>query len=177
MTMTKSLLPYAEIRDRMRHHPLRQSEVPVEHAVSLPLPTRRCATPGYAFFASAATRSTGEPVLQAAPDRWWALSARSGHLLIYALWDVHPFADGRWESQQLPPVSSTIQELQQSLKEIGELIDSVVPDFFDGGAGDGARRQTLLRKLSAILPAPLLPQYRALTTDFFEWLAADGETR
>lgn len=177
MTTTISPLPHAEIRDRMRRHPLRESEIPVEHAVSFPLPTKRCETPGYAFFASPATRRAGEPVLQGAPDRWWILSARSGQLLIYALWDIHPFAEGPWGSEQLPPVSATIVELRQALTEVEEAIDSLAPDFFEGRPGDGARRLMLLRKLSEILPAPLLPQYRALTPDFFQWLATDGGSR
>ena len=52
---------YGEIRQRQRTHVLRQTEVPVDHAVSLPLPTLRWGRPAYACFASPAIRRPGQP--------------------------------------------------------------------------------------------------------------------
>lgn len=164
------ILPYSEIRERMRAHPLRQAEIPIEHAISLAMPTRRFGVPGYVYFASPATRSVGDPVRQSPPDRWWVLSAQTGGLLIYALWEVQPFAEQEWSVSELPPVLFSVVELRQSLEKIEQLLDQVVADFFAGQAGNRAALHTLSALLSANLPAPLLPQYRTLAPDFFAWL-------
>jgi len=173
MTSTIPLL-YSEVRDCMRRHPLRQTEVPIEHAVSLPLPTRRLGANGYAFFAAPATRQPGEPVRQGAPDRWWVLSAASGRLLLYALTSATPFAEEAWTPQTLPLISASVADLQKSLHEAEELMDAVASDFFEGNAGDYATRQKTLAKIEEIVPAPLLPQYRGLTPDFFAWLQSQN---
>src|SRR5215470_12331995 len=93
-TMQVHLLSFSQIRERQKTHPLRQSEVPVEHAVSLPLPTKRWGEPAYAFFASPAFRIPGKPVEQGPPDRWWAVKAHGGAIMIYALWSVVRYTEG-----------------------------------------------------------------------------------
>ncbi len=164
------ILPYSEIRERMRAHPLRQVEIPVEHAVSLAMPTRRFGAPGYAYFASPTTRRVGEPVRQSPPDRWWVLSAQTGRLLIYSLVEVQPFAEPEWAACQLPPVLLSVAELRQALENIEQLLDQVVPGFFAGRAGDRATLRALSDLLAVHLPVPMLPQYKALAADFFAWL-------
>lgn len=172
------ILPYSEIRERIRTHPLRQMEIPVEHAVSLAMPTRRFGAPGYACFASPTTRRVGEPVRQSPPDRWWVLSAQTGHLLIYALVEVQPFAEPEWTACELPPVLLSVAELRQALEKIEQLLDQVVPEFFAGHAGDRTTHRSLSDLLAVHLPAPILPQYRALAADFFAWLdAGEGAPR
>jgi hypothetical protein len=46
------LLSYAELRKRERSHPVLRDEVPMEHAVSLPIPTLQLGQAGYAAFAA-----------------------------------------------------------------------------------------------------------------------------
>src|SRR5437764_15393128 len=92
-------LSYSDIRQKQRNSSLRQAEIPVEHAVSLPIPTLRFGSPVYAGFASPALRQPEQPMRQGAPDRWWAVDARSGHLALYALATVVPIApDANWET-------------------------------------------------------------------------------
>jgi hypothetical protein len=147
------------------------SEIPVEHAVSLPIPTNRWGGPGYAFFASPALRRPGQPVRQDAPDRWWVVSARGGGGIVYALWKAVPFAEGDgWGGVTLPAVASTIAELKQALARIGGLMDTLAPAFFAGEAGDAGARESLSRELASFIPGLLMPQYRALASDFFEWI-------
>src|SRR5947209_18594491 len=109
----KLYLSYKEMRKNQRIHMLRQAEIPVEHAISLPLPTQRLPDPGYVFFASPAIRRPKEPMEQGAPDRWWVVDAHNGQLLIYALWEVMPFARGvSWTTQTLPTPVQTLEEQQ-----------------------------------------------------------------
>lgn len=166
------LLNYTQIRERMRRHPLRQSEIPVEHAVSLPLPTRRSGTPGYVFFSSPAVRKPGVPMVQGAPDRWWVLSALGAHVDVYALVSVVPFADREtdWEPVEIPPPHATIQEMQASLIEFEALMDLTVQEFFSGKAADPEDAATVWKALDAQIAKPLMEQYRSLAGDFFEWL-------
>jgi hypothetical protein len=150
---------------------LRQAEIPVEHAISLPLPTKRLPDPGYVFFASPAIRSPKEPIEQGAPDRWWVVDARNGRLMIYALWKVMPFDRSvSWTTQTLPIPVQTLEEQQAALESIESLIDTLAVAFFTNEAGEQAMRKALLEALETFLPAPLLPQYRTFAPDFFAWL-------
>jgi len=169
----QKVLPYAELRARQRTHPVRQTEVPVEHAVSLPLPTRRWGQPGYAFFAAPASRAPDRPPVQAAPDRWWVVDAQAGNLIVYALCSALPLVtDVRWTESPLPPVTSSLDELRKALHDIETRMDVIGPQFFSSGPSDAGGRRTLADALRAYLPQPLQPQYRALTPDFFAWLEA-----
>jgi hypothetical protein len=166
----KTFLRYSEIRKRLHAHFLAQSEVPVEHAVSLPLPTRRCGMPGYAFFASPAVRLSGKPVEQGAPDRWWVFGAENGRLLLYALCSAVPFGPGTWPSGVLSPVKGTIAELQAGFKNLEGLMDPLALEFFDREVGSPDARRELKQALESISPRELLPQYRSLASDFFDWM-------
>ena len=172
-TVDTKWLSYSDIRQKQRNSPLRQSEIPVEHAVSLPMPTLRFETPAYAGFSAPAVRRPQEPVQQGAPDRWWAVDARNGHLLLYSHTPTVPIAAGaNWQKVTLPPVVKTVDDLRQTLAQIEEKMNGLVPAFFAGESGDKAGRAELARLLSEILPDPLIPQYRALAPDFFTWLDA-----
>src|SRR5262249_24604337 len=126
-----------------------------------------------AFFASPALRTPGKPVEQGPPDRWWAAQAHGGGIMIYALWQVARYAeDANWSTVVLPPVSRSIDEMRQALKNIEELMDALAPAFFAGEKGDDQARKELAEALAATLPEPIMPQYRALAPDFFAWLEA-----
>jgi hypothetical protein len=173
MTLEKHLLGYTQIRQRLQEHPLRQTEIPIEHAVSLPVPTMRWGEPAYAFFASPAERKPGQPIRQGPPDRWWAFRALGGELLVYSLSTVYPFTrDQAWMSIDVPPAATSVAVLQQMLKDILEMADTVTPAFFSGEPGDHEVRVALARVLFLFLPPVLLDQYRALGPDFFQWLEA-----
>src|SRR5918995_6847373 len=86
-------LRYTELKKRLANNALRLSEVPEEHFVSLPLPTRRWVGGAYASFASPARRQPGRPLELDPPDRWWAASARGGAIAVYALQTAVPYAD------------------------------------------------------------------------------------
>jgi hypothetical protein len=164
-------LSLTEIRERLKTHSLLRAEVPIEHYISIPLPTKRWAGPAYACFASPASRRPGQPVVQGAPDRWWVMSAHGGSLIIYALWDVFPYAEvAGWTTVTLPPVTRSIAEQQQDMASIELLMNTLAPAFFGGESSDTRTRKALLEALAAHLPEPLLPQYRALAPDFFAWL-------
>src|SRR5260370_32366411 len=85
-------LPYEQIRAYATGHPVRHAEVPVEHALSLPLPTLRWSVAGYATFAGPAVRAPGRPMQLGAPDRWWVVGAQRRELAVYALTSSLPFA-------------------------------------------------------------------------------------
>ncbi|HLJ57630.1 MAG TPA: hypothetical protein VKT77_21525 [Chthonomonadaceae bacterium] len=173
MTTETKWLSYTEVRQRQRNSPLRQAEIPVEYAVSLPLPTRRFGAAVYASFASPAQRQPHQPMRQGGPDRWWAVDARTGHLALYAQTTVVPIAGStQWDTVTLPAVESTVDELRQGIARIEEKMNALAPAFFGGEAGDKAGRNELLAALEKILPAPILPQYRAIAPDLFAWLEA-----
>jgi hypothetical protein len=166
-------LSYADIRARQRTHTLRQTEVPVEHTVSLPLPTLRWVRPAYACFASPAIRRPGQPAEQDPPDRWWAVDARTGHLVAYALWSAVPFATGvAWGRVSLPTPAGGIAALQSLMQTVELLMESLAPDFFDGQPGDPQARRALAEALDAVITEPLRPQVQALAPDFSAWLQA-----
>ena len=146
-TVETKWLSYSDVRQRQRNSPLRQSEIPVEHAVSLPMPTLRFGTPVYAGFASPAQRQPQQPMRQNPPDRLGAVDARSGHLLLYASTTVFPIAaDAHWETVTLPPAESSVEELRQGLAQIEAKLNGLAPAFFAGEAGDKAEREARPRR-------------------------------
>lgn len=166
-------LSYRELLRRQSIHALRESDVPVEHAISLGLPTRRWLGPAYAFFASPAVRRPGEPAEQKAPDRWWVLDARTAHLILYALAAVLPFAEGKeWVAVKLPPATLSLEQQRAAHDRLAGSLDHLAPLFFRGEPGPPEERKELADALATMIPEPLAPQYRALVPDFFAWLEA-----
>jgi len=167
----RRILSFTEARKLQHSSSLRQSEIPIEHAISLPMPTNRWGEPGYALFASPALRRPGQPVEQGGPDRWWVVSANGGNLIVYARSIAVRFSGTEsWPSVTMPPVNRSIDEMRQALREIDEVMDALAPAFFAGEKGDAQLRGELASLLGSHLPEPLVPQYRELAPDFFAWL-------
>lgn len=162
-------LTYRQARSLMQR--VRAAEVPVEHAVSLPIPTLRLQTPAFIHFASPAFRDPEGPVWQSPPDRWWAIDATRGRLLIYSLVKVHSFTQQSFARVELHSNVQTVDDLRQLHSELDAAIDSVLADFFAAVPGDSAILARVLELLNRAIPAELMPIYRELATDFFRWLA------
>jgi hypothetical protein len=171
--MNITFLPYKEILNLEDASFFSSLGIPLEHTISIPLPTKRWDGPGYAFFASSTFRSPGQPKEQAAPDRWWVVDAQNPYLKIYVKWDTLPFAQGvQWESVQILPGRYSKSEIQERRETVKDLMDAVVPDFFGDNPGNPSARKILLEALIVIIPEQLLEQYRYLVPDFFQWLDA-----
>lgn len=170
--MSTNMQSYTEIIQRQRGQ-LQHQEVPIGHAVSLPMPTLRWGQPAYASFASPAHRVPGQPISQDVPDRWWIIDAANGHLMLYALTKVQSFSNHQeWTTQTLPNVTRTMAELNQAMLRLRDLMTEQIPLFFAGEPGDPLARQEMGKLLPVFIAGPLLAQYRALTPDFFQWLNA-----
>jgi hypothetical protein len=172
MSFAADELTFTQIKRRLTAHPIISAEVPVEHFVSLLLPTKRWGEASYACFASpAAARRPDQPARLHPPDRWWAVAAHGGGLRVYSLWAAVPYAEHvAWEPATLPMPDRSIAELREEVALIGELLDRVVLDFFRGEPGVASTRQALAETLAAHIPRVVVPWYRSLTPDFFEWL-------
>ena len=166
-----SWLTFGQALDLQRTHPVRRTEVPVEFALSLPVPTCRWRQPSYAQFAAPMVRRPEEVPICSAPDRWWALDAASGQLMVYARVTVFPLAsDLTFEASPLPPAAPTLAELRRLNSELAQALDGVIPDFFAGQPGDPAAWRRVAELMKAVIPAPLWPLYLALAPDFFHRL-------
>lgn len=170
----------APIPDRLTYEQARQlrqrirsAEVPIEHAVSLPIPTLRWGLPGFGYFASPAVRNPDGPTQLAAPDRWWGIDARRGRLVFYALTSAMPL------TPHIDPDSFasstgglTIDDLRQLHRELEQSIDGVLDSFFEGRCADQASRRRVVDLLQAVVGNPQMGAYRALAPDFWAWLEA-----
>ena len=165
------LLTFSEVLARWRAHPLRQSEIPIEHEVSLPIPTKRWGEPAYVFFAAPGVREKGRRSQTGAPDRWWAIAAHGGRVLAYALLDVVPLVDvPRSEREAAAGSPATVAEHRQRLSTIEALMDTLALAFFEGRQPDEALKGTLATTLAAHVGAERLDGYRAFAPDFMAWL-------
>ncbi len=175
LTVTHKL-DYATLRKHQGSSAFRMAEIPIEHSISLGLPTLRWGRPAYAFFAGPALKRRGQPVQQGVPDRWWAVDPRSEHLLAYALVVALPFAEGdassTWATVTLPQPDATVEHLRERLATIDAMMDTLAPRFFEREPVSRSARAALAEILIAHIPAPLLAPYRALTPDFWAWLEA-----
>ncbi len=165
---------FTELREKIRNHPLIQTEIPIEHALSLPLPTKRWGEPAYAVFASPACRIKGEPQKQGAPDRWFLIDPDSMKILLYARYATIPFSEIAWESVILPQMTLGISELRDRLEKVADRLNELAPQFFEGVDGNNEEKAELNRLLEVIIPQPLFAQYQALVPDFFAWLKSQA---
>lgn len=163
--------PYEQIAKEFAEHPVRMTEVPVEHFVSHPLPTLRWSRPAYAVYTCPAVRVPGEPLELDTPDGWLAIDAEHGTLLAYALASAVPFADGMPEGPvTVRPVGRSLAAVREDRRRLGELMTEAAPAFFAGEGGDPAVRSDLAEMLSQVLAAEALPWDEGLAPDFFEWV-------
>jgi hypothetical protein len=170
-------MSYSDVQKWFQQHPLRQTEIPIEHAVSLPLPTLRWGEPAFAFFAAPAERLAGGPSRQGAPDRWWAFRAKGGQVLVYALTHVVAFGPGDWQPETVLPAADNVVALRRMVLDIEQMMDVLVPEFFAGNPGDSEVRQALAGVFSRFVSSPLMDRYHALAPDFFTWLEANASAR
>lgn len=163
-------MPYARVRKEFANHPVRFAEVPVEHFLSLPVPTMRWQRPGFAGFACPATRSPGQPQRVGAPDRWWALQAHRARLLGYGLVAAIPLSAQRFEPVTVDRRDRSVAELEEDLGLLAELMDGAVAPFLAGERGDETARGDLREVFTAAVTPSVLPWYQALAPDFLAWL-------
>jgi hypothetical protein len=173
--MAGNLIPYARMRKEIGEHAVRRTEVPVEHSISLPMPTARWAAPGYAGFACPALRAPRQPLRLRQPDRWWLFGASHGELLAYARTTVLPFraaqAGPAPETVTLPLVTRPVAAVLEDLRVLDETMERAIGPFFNGEPGDAALRADLAAIISVQAGAPaVLSWYQALVPDFFRWL-------
>lgn len=164
------LVPYLQVRKEFLDHPVRHTEVPVEHAISLPVPTLRWSLPGYAGFAGPATRTPGQPLRLGIPDRWWALHAEHRGLIGYGLTAALPFAALGADPVLVDRSGRSVADAHEDLQLLDELMDQAAASFLASSAADGALRNDLLEALTTNVTDPVLPWYRAFAPDFFSWL-------
>ncbi len=163
--------PYDRAAKEFAEHPVRVAEVPVEHFISQPLPTLRWTRPAYAGFACPAIRIPGQPLELGTPDRFWAIGAEHGRLLVYALLRVIDFAESIPEGPvTVRSAGRSLSAVREDRRQLGELLTDAVPAFFGGESGDSTVRADLAEVLAHVLPPEAKPWYRALTPDFFDWL-------
>jgi hypothetical protein len=163
-------LTFSQAWDILKVHPFRGAEVPVEHAVSLPMPTHRGGGPGFAQFAAPCVRQPGANPVQSAPDRWWVLDATTGAVRLFARTDVIPFGTTAFARQELPTSAPDLATLLAWQKELFAALDATTGPFFAGPPADPTAARDLLDKFTRQTPAPLVPLYRDLAPDFFAWL-------
>jgi len=167
----KVLITYSECRRRQKVHHLRQHEIPIESRVSLPIPTLRWNRPSYAFFAGPGHNPRDPSRGAAPPDRWWAIDAGTGRLMLYALTSTIPFPSGAQPgSIEVPEETRSVSEVVETVARIERLMDCLVRDFFSEERGYPEQKSALRDELEHHLPGPLLLPYRALAPDFFAWL-------
>ncbi len=167
------LVGYGRARKEFTVHPIRRAEIPVEHFISLLMPTRQWAEPGYAGFAAPARRIPGAQLTLYAPDRWWALSAMGGSLLTYSMVRAVPFADGfEPDPVRLPAPARSVAGIEEDLQVIDELMEQAAPAFFAGEMAADTLRADLFEAIRAHVTDELLPWYQALAPDLFAWLRA-----
>lgn len=165
-------LSFTQAWDVLKAHPFRTSEVPVEHAVSLPMPTARTGAAGYAQFAAPCVRHPGQKPVQSAPDRWWVMDAASKGIRLYARTDAVPFVTTAFARQEVPSPAPDLPTLLGWQKELFAALDAATGPFFAGTPADPTAAAELLRLFTRMVPAPLVPLYRDLAPDFFTWLEA-----
>lgn len=144
--MEPPIMSYIELLKKQAKHPVRLAEVPLEHALSLPLPTKRCGTPGYAFFASPTVRA----------------DARSEHLPLDAPCEAMPFSQGEtWKPESRTPRNRSLAPVEKEQAELVTMLTAQAPSSLPANPALEQDVMGFLNDWSTSLPEPLLTQYRA----------------
>jgi len=169
-------LQWSQMQELMRTHWLRRSDIPAEAAVSLPLPTLRFGGPGFQFHAGAMLRDPAGTIRREPPDCHWAFAAQGGRLLYYARSRAIPLepAGAGWTAVSMDRPSLDVRALRERFQAFGPIMDQACERFFDGAPADFAA--DLLAELELLAGPPVMPFYRAMAPDFWQWLdgADDG---
>ena len=169
-TIPPNYVSYGQLRKEFLNHPVRHAEVPVEHSISLPLPTLRWSVPAYAGFASPAVRAPNQPLRLGTPDRWWALHAQYRSLIGYGLTTAVPFAVLSPGEVLVDRAKRSLSGVREDLRLLDELMDQAASLFLAGSAADASLRSDLLEAVVANVTESVMPWHRALVPDFFSWL-------
>ena len=163
-------LSVQQVEERLLSHQL-LAEADQNQIIAQFLPTARWHVPGFACFRCPATVGSYDV---SPPDRYWVFDANSGDVLIYARVEAQPFAaDMAAHGITLPPpVQRSRAESLADQKVFSDLLDLAAPAFFAGAPADPAVRRDLVAIAPRILEEQMLPWFRALAPDFFEWLGA-----
>lgn len=167
--MTLTRISYPQIRtafDRVRQ----ATGTPVQHEVSLPVPSLRWDRAVFAGFAGPARHQPGQPVEFATPDRWWTVDAGSGRLVSYALVSFLPFpGDLAAGPVTRPRTGRGAAAATQDLRQLTARMQDASAAFL-ARSGPGAETPLLVESLQTHLAPGELQWYRALAPDFFDWL-------
>lgn len=167
----QGFITYQDVRDHKIIAELFLKEIPETNAASFAVPSMRLGEPAFVQFSSPAHRAPRKPVLQASPDRWWAVHARTGTLIYYSLCKVQPFYQGEpWPPQELTRLELNMEAYQEKMLALEGLVDALAPSFFLGQAEPAPQRYALWQLFDALIPVQLKDQYQQLAPDFFTWL-------
>src|SRR5262249_49277433 len=113
-------LDWVGVRTFMRDHYLRRSEIPMEHLVSLPMPTLRYGEPAFALHACATVREASGTQSCRPPDRHWAIAAHTKTLLFYARTSILPLAapGETWASVTLEQPAASVKAMAERLRAL-----------------------------------------------------------
>lgn len=163
---------YQSIREAVERHPVRTAEVPLQHEVSLPVPTMRWGSPVYVVFAMPASRQPGAPKRLGVPDRWWSVDAKTSRLKGYNTVDTVPLAELVDPQQiEIAPSARSLDAHLQDLKALGDLMDAAIHSFVPNEIATNNEELADLRSVwNAVTPREMGAWYAALVPDFFQWL-------
>ncbi len=165
-----TFISFTAAQEKQDNHPVRDAEIPIEHTLSIPMPTLRFKSPAYAGFSSPTTVTPRDPIVQGAPRHWWLLDAVSGRLILFAACRIYPFAETAFAEFTYPEVTQAADEMEADWERVLQRMEELAPAFFSGQEADAKSRKALADGLSNNFPEPLLAQYQALAPDFFAWL-------
>jgi hypothetical protein len=165
---------YGQARKLLMTHCVKIAEVPTDSYVSYAMPTRRWNLPTWACFSgSSLVRPVPQDTFE--PNRWWAVSARSGRLVAYVDEKAVSAFSIAVEHQRL--VSRTtkfqsIDEVVEASRQLERSLDLVVEHFFDGRPAPASNRKDAIDAIQAAISANLINYYEAFVDDFIGWLTA-----
>lgn len=162
---------YTEFIKHEQKHKIHESEISLQHYVSLPIPWVKDSHPYYILFAAPALRKPGQPMQVGSTDRWWMMDAKNCDLVVYALCSVFPFSGFTAHNPLTIPVSTlSIQEIRQKQNSFEVLMNDLVPNFFKGLSAEKTTRKAAGELFASLVPNELIWEYRRLAPQFFEWL-------
>jgi small nuclear ribonucleoprotein (snRNP)-like protein len=168
--MKDNLKSYSIFRKEQFNSFIRQTEIPIENYISLPIPNIKNNKHLYSYFSCTSQRTADEKqskviVVYGGVNKKWNLSAENG-----SIFDFESMDSISVENVAVEVSSMTLSELKKTVSEFDEKMNIVSKNYFNDIETHKIEKKIVLDLMEKIIPAELRQIYKELNLNFFNWL-------
>lgn len=168
--MKNKLKSYSIFRKNQFNSFIRQTEIPIENYISLPIPNIKNNKNLYTYFSCPTRRTEDEKrskmlVNYGSVNKKWSLFVDNGSIFDFESIDSTSTMDIFIESGNL-----SVSELKRTIGEFDEKMDTLSNNYFNDLETTNIEKMIVYDLMEKIIPPQLMLIYKELNPNFFNWL-------